>query len=257
MSAKTLTAKIMLFLYENPGASLKDISQYIGISVNTARTIIYRLRNNGFVDRAGNGYVLTSKGEWFVSNILLKKEESEKPETEESREEVQAALESESSGASSEYIETASVEVEHKRAEQGDLRGLLDRVRKLENEVRKLYELLDKAMSEIKEIKEELARQQRRETSEKPIEGLPKPVMNIKEAMDQLGPVFEELRLSGRIEIVGNLVVDRNFYEEFKKKFPIPVSEADKLPPMEKMLLQEMIRDARVIVRAGREYRLA
>ena len=80
--------------------------------------------------------------------------------------------------------------------------------------------------------------------------------MNVREAMDTLGPLFDQLRLEGRIEIIGSIVVDKEFYEEFKKKFPIPIKEAENLSPLEKMLLNEMIKDARVIIHAGKHYKL-
>jgi len=55
---------------------------------------------------------------------------------------------------------------------------------------------------------------------------------------------------------IGSLVVDSTFYHEFKSRFPLKVSDIDKLTTYEKLLLEEMRREALVILHAGKEYRL-
>jgi uncharacterized protein (DUF342 family) len=128
----------------------------------------------------------------------------------------------------------------------------------LETILNELRERLEEVSSEVRKLKERIIRESKNKMRHRKeeVEGLPKPVMNIREALNTLGPLLDQLRLEGRVEIIGSIVVDREFYEEFKKKFPLPVKEAENLSPMEKTLLNEMIKDARVIKHAGREYRL-
>lgn len=257
VSAKTLTAKVLIFLYENPGSSIKDVSQALGISLATIRGIVYRLKNSGYIDKAGGGYVLTDKGEWFVSNILSK--DRGKPRPSRVSEKAEARVEADSEKTESISSEIASTEEEAVRGTRDEeLKSLVDRVISLEKEVRSIRSALNRLSRELEELKKEVITKEQRAEKSSHENSLPKPVMNFREAVDVLGySSFEELRLEGKIEIVGSLVVDKEFYEEFKKKFPIPLSEVGKLSTAERRLLEEMIRDARVIVRAGREYRLA
>jgi predicted transcriptional regulator len=265
--ARTLSAKILVYLSENPGATLKDLSQVFNISMNTLRNMIYRLRNNGYVEKAGNGYVLTSKGEWFVEKVLKSRETSHESITEEKhveapgREAAREASTSESMVKEEQYSGEEEGVVEEKppsRDTVEDTGDLLKRIEMLETTLNELREKLEEVSSEIKRLKEQVVRgsKSRVRRKKEEVEKLPKPVMNIREALNTLGPLLDQLRLEGRVEIIGSIVVDREFYEEFKKKFPLPVKEAENLSPMEKTLLNEMIKDARVIKHAGREYRI-
>jgi len=253
--AKTLTAKILLYLSENPGATIKDLSQVFNVSPATIRNMIYRLRNNGYIEKAGNGFILTSKGEWFVTRILGGGKEEKEEDIRETKTSEVVEAKVEESVEAEEKTKTRSTE------KTVDRDNLMERIEALEKEIENLKKIIEMISSEIKDIRGKLdsktsGEEGRERKSEKKIEGLPKPVMNIREAMDSLGSLFDELRLEGRIEIIVSIVVDREFYEEFKKKFPLPIKEADALSPMEKMLLNEMIKDARVIVHAGKYYKL-
>ena len=253
--AKTLTAKILVYLSENPGATIKDLSQVFNVNPNTIRNMIYRLRNNGYVEKAGNGYVLTSKGEWFVSKILKKEEVSE------SQEQVVVEGTEKKAGEESVHVHREVVETPKKQEVKQVVSGedIVKRISELEKEIEAIKKVIEDISREISELKEKIGVGRKSVESrdrEKKVEGLPKPVMNVREAMDTLGPLFDQLRLEGRIEIIGSIVVDKEFYEEFKKKFPIPIKEAENLSPLEKMLLNEMIKDARVIIHAGKHYKL-
>jgi len=249
LSGKTLTAKILEYIHDNPGASLKDLSRELGIGVNTLRTILYRLKNNGYVEKAGDGYILTSKGEWFVNKIL--RGEASTPVEEKPSIEAEQTEEVEVSTQPQTMMERERIRVEEE---------ISMRIESLEKRIEDLNKLVETLYKELELIKRELKRAKHVESAsdveKKELARLPEPVMNIKEAYNALGPVLEELKLRGRVEVVGNVVVDSNFYNEFKKKFPIQVSEVDKLSNMERILLDEMIRDARVIKHGGREYRL-
>ncbi len=247
MNGKTLTAKILEYLYENPGASIKDLSTEFSASIPAIRNTLYRLKNNGYVERVGNGYILTSKGEWFVTKIIR----GEKQEAIETDNALEEAVEKPKETQVSDMI---------KSGEETYDRNIEEKIKELEARILTLTKMFEKVMEELESLKRELKTEKRinksEPKSEKKLDKLPRPVMNVKEAINILGSRLDELKLEGRVEVIGSIVVDTSFYEEFKKKFPIPVNEVDKLSSMEKILLNEMIRDARVIVHAGKYYKL-
>ena len=55
---------------------------------------------------------------------------------------------------------------------------------------------------------------------------------------------------------LGDVIASPRFLSEFKKKFPLKVSDVKKLSPGERDLLDAMIRDGMVYLYGGREYRL-
>jgi len=260
LSAKTLTAKVLLYLRDNPGATLKDLAQAFNLNPVTARSIIYRLKSGGYVEKAGNGYTLTSKGEWFVSNVILKGAEKIEMQAEVEKREGSKPLRAEEVGGQAEVRKTPPPATGKAELET----DLLERLSTLEKEVESLREAVKNLAQELAELKKKLGlatkpsttEREREEKRVRSLEALPKPVMNLREALEVLGPSLDRLRGEGRVEVIGSLVVDKHFYESFKKKFPIPLNEVDNLDPMEKLLLEEMRRDARVIIHAGREYRL-
>ncbi len=61
---------------------------------------------------------------------------------------------------------------------------------------------------------------------------------------------------SGQVVYISGYIVQKEFFEEFKRKFPIKLSEVKNLPEAEKILLQAMVREGMVYLYGGREYRL-
>lgn len=251
-------AKILLYLNENPGATIKDLSQVFNVAPVTIRNILYRLKNNGYIEKAGNGYILTSKGEWFISHIILSGEKEEeisstvKEKTEEG--------EKESISEKTESTKTSQLEkTRDKILEKISSEDLFKKIEFLEREIENLKRIIENLSREVNRIRKEITiknTSSEEKKQDRKSEKLPKPIMNIREALETLGPLFDELRMKGCIEVIGSVVVDREFYEEFRKRFPIPIKEVETLSPMEKILLDEMIKDARVIVHAGKYYKL-
>jgi len=244
LSVKTLTAKILLYLRDYPGVGVKDISESFNISLTTARSILYRLKNLGYIEKAGNGYILTSRGEKLVEAIM-KKSVKDKSTVETVRKDTSTRSE----------VEVVK-SVEASQVSKPGVDSLEDRVKKLEVEVNELKAIVNQLRMEVESIKDMITSKTRREERSEGEYVLPKPVMNYKEAYEQLGSKLEQLRIEGKILIIGSIIVDRKIYDEFVKKFPIPVEEESKLSPYEQMLLQEMKKEAYVILHAGREYRL-
>ncbi|ABN69309.1 hypothetical protein Smar_0196 [Staphylothermus marinus F1] len=276
---KTLTAKILEIIWQNPGSSIKDVATMLNISLPTARAILYKLKNNGYIEKTGKGYVLTSKGEWFINNVLLKektagKESAEQKPVDTPRKSEQVIMESKQ-----------EVEKDKKEKqvviEQNQLAGfkekIMNKIMLLESRINELEETIQRITTDLESIKnilrtkEEYAKitEKMEKPSNKPAmllgvkkqsksseNKLPAPIMYIYEAKNALGPLLDSLIRSGKVEIIGSLVVDSEFYSEFKKRFPITISEAERLPPMEKKLLEEMNREAIVIIHAGKYYKL-
>lgn len=276
---KTLTAKILEFIWENPGATIKDVAIMLNIGLPTARAILYKLKNNGYIEKIGMGYVLTSKGEWFINNVLQRKTNNSKQIMQETREPIEHKEQ-----ATSEK-EDQIIEVEKEKDYKSTMtepqeplkENILSRINLLESKIIELEKTVQKIITDLEAIKSKIKKEEEHEdTSRKkePLKSksnielgtkkrdkdhenrLPAPIMYIYEAKNTLGPLLDTLIRSGKAEIIGSLVVDTEFYNEFKKRFPISITEAEKLPPMERRLLEEMNREAIVIIHAGKYYKL-
>ncbi|MCD6301500.1 MAG: winged helix-turn-helix transcriptional regulator [Staphylothermus sp.] len=275
MTRKTLTSKILEFINEFPGASIKEIAEYLEISPALARSLIYKLRNNGYIEKAGKGYVLSRKGEWFVQNILKKEKTREESEDEvkgiPSQEETIETIEEKTTAP-----ETNTLKEEHReRAPYSkEIQTLINKINLLEERIKNLETKLQGLLNEIEGLKKQISftkvekepntktHKQIKENVVQPAprpkkqDKLPEPIMSIQEAQRVLGSIIDSLIRCGKVEIVGSLVVDSEFYESFKKRFPLSIRDAEKLPPMEKRLLEEMNREAIVIIHAGKYYKL-
>lgn len=231
-----MVLEILKYIKENPGASPKDVALALGLDQSSVKKIIYKMRGKGFLEKAGGGYVLTSKGEWFLGKISGKHVEKKTIETE---------------TRVSERVERG---VEAR--EEVDSHDLLNRLNDIENKIKKIEAMVENIKRELNSIKSFVEKTIEAERSSVIRRTLPIPVMSIQDAKQTLGPSFDTYRSEGRIVIIGSLVVDRDFYENFKKKFPIMISDKDKLSELEQVLLEEMIRDARVIISSGKQYKL-
>ncbi len=264
MPAKRLTTKILEFFKENPGSGIKDLSQYLSISLGIARSIVYRLKNNGFLAKAGSGYILTSKGEWLLERMLEEdthKQPKRKKETmipRESLETMNTGVETGKTNLNQHVTEPLKADSSRSiRVEAGNdtLREVIARIEYLEEKVKKLEESLESITRELRKLKAEtpiVKPAPKRKIEEKKI--LPQKIIYMNEARSILGSLFDKLVYQGKIVVIGGLVVDKAFYDEFISKFPLTIKEAEKLSPMEKRLLEEMKREAKVILRAGKRY---
>lgn len=231
---ETLTSKILQFLVENPGATIKELSLALGISQNLARKIIYRLKNKGFVEKSGDGYVLSGKGTWFLEDILKAKKEPRKKRESEEKPSISKMIPIKEEGFSEELFSS--------------------RINDLMNKIKQIEEQLIKIKDELESLKKILDKWKK--TERVVTRRLHKPVVSLQEAISMYGGLLESMRSEGSVILIGSLAVDREFYEEFRKKFPITIDDKEKLNEYEQILLEEMIKDARVIVSGGKLYKL-
>ncbi len=269
MPPQKLTAKILSFLNEYPGASIKDVSSALGISLSMTRTILYRLRNNGYVEKAGSGYYLTSKGEWLLSRILGEKksisEEKSREEKEEGVEKQEAIIEmplKKESSKEQDTSKTIELKIDNTSLTRSEVEAIInDKISIIMKKIEVIEEKIKRIEKEIEKLHRTTERQVVVTTNnvierKQLIKTLPVPVMSIPEARGKLGPQYDKLIYEGKIIEINTIVVDREFYDEFTKKFPLSIKEAEKLPPLERKLLEEMKKDARVILKAGKYYEL-
>jgi len=234
---KTLRQKILEEVKNNPGLSLKELSRLLEVSQSTLRSIIYKLKSEGYIEKAGDGYVITPRGERFLdflekrSTTILGEEVGEK----EPEEQV-------AKGESPSPTCTQSIA----SSEQELLSNIVNKLRELEKRV----SMLEAQMKNI-----ELAIASSRHKREGVITIDP-PIQPINEAISKYGSLIDKLINEKKLVRVGSLVVDASIYQEFRSRFPIKTSDIDKLNPLERQLLEEMRREAIVILHAGKEYRL-
>jgi DNA-binding MarR family transcriptional regulator len=248
VSLKPLTYRVLEALYKNPGLSAKELSELLGVSVEKTRSVLYKLKSSGFVEKAGRGYVLTERGVRFLEYLEKSKrparcESAEGAAGETTRTREEAAREVAPSPLTPESRGGEVVTPAHANALE---------------ELRKRIEVLEKRLEDLERTVRDLeralqARQKRAESSG----FLEEPVMFYSDAVSRYGQALVERLISeGRVKRVGVLLVDSEFYREFRAKFPIKVQDVDKLSHHEKVLLDEMRREAMVVLFAGREYRL-
>ncbi|WP_428726514.1 winged helix-turn-helix transcriptional regulator [Thermogladius sp.] len=236
---ETLTAKILRFVMENPGVSVKDVAGYLAISPNLARNVLQRLRDKGLVRKEGRGFYITQRGEWLLSRTKTSRVE------EVGREQV-VEPPAEARVPETSVTETPSEE---------KWRLLEERIRNLEERLRRVEEIVARfaKASEQSGVPEPPRGEAERG---KQLPRPPKPVMSVQEALAQYPGMLEQWRIEGAVVQVGNLVVDRRFLAEFSKKFPLSVEDVERLDPVERALFEELRREALVILHSGREYRL-
>ncbi|MEM1627675.1 MAG: winged helix-turn-helix domain-containing protein [Desulfurococcaceae archaeon] len=252
VSKKTLTFKVLEILRDNPGLSLKELSSMLNISVARIREVVYRLKSSGYLEKTGRGYILTGRGikllEYISGEKTMEKSfEAGKEEIpSQPANQLEKAMEKEPGIPQS--VETGT-EQQRVCINTDEFNKLVDKVRTLEDRILKL----EKSMEEMVKALEAFKRNRLKADHKHVFMELP--VMSYNEALSKLGNILDRLIIEGKIVKIGSLVVDAEFYKEFRSKFPIRTAELDKLTHFEKILLEELRKEAMVVLHAGREYR--
>jgi predicted transcriptional regulator len=259
----SISQRILELLRENPGASLKEISAALEAPINRVRAVLYDLKSRGYVEKAGKGYIVTERGLEYLE-YLERVRRGGRPVQEEVQEEVGQATPSappfiEKTAEKQEAEAPREAPMQAHREEKPETGLLQTQLAELESsllkianrldEFEKRLTLLERTVRDIEKALEAL-RKRRIEALLEP------PVMPYSEALSRLGAQLERMIMEGRIVRIGSLVADPQFYHEFKSKFPIKLADLDKLSEYEKLLLEEMRKEALVVLHAGKEYRL-
>lgn len=258
---KTLQRKILEALSKNPGISLKDLATLLYIDAAKLKLMLYKLKSTGYIERAGKGYVLTERGLKFLkylehakSLILIEEEKSKVEEVKVVKPiEIQNTLvETKNKSESRVSLETP----ESKKPEtttyptHSIVETMNNLIEKLQN-IEKRVEILEQAIKNMEKTLTLLTKKKQED-----LYVLDHPVMLFNEAVAKYGNLVERLLAENKAVRMGSLLVDLSFYEEFKSKFPIKLVDMEKLSQHEKLLLEEMRREAMVILHAGKEYKL-
>lgn len=253
---KSLQHRVLEELRDNPGLSLKDLALTMGISVNSLKNITYKLKSMGYVEKAGKGYILTQQGEKFleylnkktsvgyqvsIPNKIRASQEGITTSVDEST--LRKEIGSEQNAVN--QHEKLTVEPCLGESTMMLLGDLLSRLSELEKRINKLeahFKNLEKALKSQQKKPEQLS--------------IYPPVMTYNEALSKYGSYVEKMINENKVVKIGSLLVDLNFYINFKSKFPLKVIDIDKLDQYERLLLEEMRREALVVLHAGKEYRL-
>jgi DNA-binding Lrp family transcriptional regulator len=253
---KTLQHRVLELLRDNPGITLKDLASTIGIDPSKLKALIYKLRSLGYIEKAGKGYILTQRGESFLHYLNRVSKVESRDEGISLNEGSHAPTEVPVEEARAQNTVRIDIEphVEHAEA-SSKVRTSEDIMVIIENMMNKIRELdrrLNRLEEQLRNIEKALTSHQKRS---EPVSIEP-PVMLYSEALSKYGSLVEKMLGENKILKIGSLIVDSGFYVNFKSKFPIRVVDVEKLNQHERQLLEEMRREALVVLHAGKEYRL-
>jgi Mn-dependent DtxR family transcriptional regulator len=245
--SKPLTHRVLEAISKNPGLSVKELSEILGVNVEKARGLLYKLKSSGLIEKAGRGYVLTERGTKFLEYLEKSKRTAITGEKETP---VEEHLEARGEAISERVVGVSGAESAGKVLEGGLSEVSVDQLKSKLEELEKRVEVLERAVRDLERAVQ--AKQRKPENL-----ALEEPIMFFNDAVNKYGQAYVEKLISeGRVKRIGMLIVDTVFYSEFRSKFPIRVQDADKLSHHERLLLDEMRREAMVVLFAGREYRL-
>lgn len=242
MPKKTLTRLVLEILDSYPGSSLREISQLTGADIVRVREVVERLKLYGMLNKIGDGYVLTERGKEYLRATVSKEEAQIKPgetlhEKEVKEEPSKTISPSQPENANGDLLNKLNMRVEELERRIADLEK---KFYEMENAFRRLEEVLTKYHSV-------------RQSTQVVTEDV---VIPAGDAARKYGSMIDKWLREGKYVQVGSLIVEASFYEAFKSKFPLKISDSNTLSPMEKILLEEMRKEGLVIVHAGKEYRL-
>lgn len=244
---------ILELIRDNPGISIRDISATIGISMEKARTVLYELKAKGYVEKTGRTYILTDKGKKFLEYIEHARATTVKPETvaQDTVHTIQEEPHKEILKQPSVETQTVPKTTEKTKIEVEDIRTFMENILVKISDLEKRVSNIERTVRDIEKAIESVQRKKQ------PVDVfLEVPLMPYGYAATKLGSILDKLIAENKLVRIGSLVVDSQFYNEFKSKFPIKLSDLDKLTLHERTLLEEMRKEALVILHAGREYRL-
>jgi len=240
---ESLYEKVLKYLIENPGATPREIADNIGVSISTVRKILYKLRDRGLVRRGETGYIATKvniENIKYTENFTTITTEKAQHNTRTYTQEKQNIIE---------HIDTMN----HKR-----LYEIISKITKMLNELSAKVNTLEKEVEELRKIlrNQDVSDKQIRTKDKLSLIIKNRKIMPINEVLGYLSKPLEEYVNNGVVIILGNHVIDKEFYESFKSKFPLKIDSIKELTNKEKILLKLLIEEGLIYLHAGREYRL-
>ncbi len=231
--------KIINYLLENPGSKPRQIADSIGESLTRVRRALYVLRDRGIIARSGQGYVVVrSRLRETRENVNEKMEQDKK-----SRNRMELRT------------QTNTYKYEELSIDNKWLSEIITNILKTMNELNKKISNIEKEITIIKARLESLEKNKNKEMDHFISMIKQKKIMAVEEAKQYMQKTLEYYVVNGYVVVVGNIIVDKEYYEEFKKKFPLSVSEVKKLDANNLLLLKKLIEEGAIYLHGGNEYR--
>jgi len=223
--------RVLSYLRVNPGATPREVADALGISLVSVRIAINRLRELGYVIRSSKGgYVVRVSQELPTPTDIISNTQSITRDVQQSTENV-------------------------------GFNSIIKLVNELSNKISELEGRVGRLEKEVNYIKRSLPKIPSKhvgsEGSDKLISTLKlRNILSINEVREIISKPLEEYVREGRVVVINDLVVSSEFLKNFKSKFPIKVSEINKLSPEELKLLEALVRTNQAYLYSGIEYRL-
>jgi len=241
---------VLNFLKENPGSKPREIAEALGISYNRVRIALYKLREKGLVMRTEKGYTATYRAEF-------------RPFREEGKHIVLRQVREDAVQTLSEKLSILEKKVStmERRIEEVEnvLEKLKTEIRDLEVISKKLSRNLDTLKSKLNEFLKYSKKYMVRKQVEDEFLSLlsAEKILSINKARSLANRPIEDYVRENKVVVVSSYVVDKEFYDEFRKLFPISKDEVKLLDEKFKLLLRVMIDEGLAYLHRGIEYRIA
>lgn len=239
---------ILNFLKENPGSNPRKIAEALGVSYSRVRAALYRLRGRGLVIRTEKGYTIAYRALREVKReykgCLVGKVEGNDLER------------------LSEEVNKLSKKVSTIEKHVNEILNLIENIRikikNLEIVEKRLNREVELAKSRINKLWEYLGKLKFESYEKDRFLSLlsAEKVLSIGKAKNIISKPLEEYIGENKVIIVSSYVVDKEFYNEFKKLFPLPVDKVKNLDEKSKVLLRAMVDEGLAYLHKGKEYRL-
>lgn len=215
---------VLSYLQKHPYSKPREIADGLGFSIITVRYALLRLRERGLVVRTSKGYIARSQ-------------------------------------AKMEAMQEGTGDIHGAGDLLKEISELKERIAELEKTLEDTLENLSKLEKEVSELRvfikalQTSGKQQRQR--DQFLEKLSQEkLMTIaearKEASKQMGSL-EYYVDRGEVVIIGDFVVDKQFYESLISRMPIKVEDMNTLSAKEKILIEAMISEGLVYIDKGRE----
>lgn len=239
--------KILAFLKENPGANAREIAEALGVSYGRVQSTLYRLREKGVIIKTGFGYVISSLKEPITSYEEELKEEHVSTSSDKLMEVLRNLKSLEE--------KLSTLLAEHHRLDK-DVKSVTERVNTLQKELKTLEKKVNELYGAIKALHVKW-KEKKNVLEDRLISELKREkVVDVSVARNLALKSIDDYVRSGTVIVISSLVVYKEFYEEFKKKFPIPKERVRELSEKEKMLLRALVDEGLAYLHRGIEYRL-
>lgn len=235
------------FLKENPGSNPRKIAEALGVSYNRVRVALYKLRERGLVIRTEKGYTVAYRA------LRMKGEGKSR---------LMGKVESDDLRKLSEEVNKLSKKVNTIEKRISEILNLVENIRietkNLEIAEKRLNKEVELVKSSINKLWEHLGKLKFKGYEKDELLSLlsVEKVLSISRAKNIVNKPLEEYISENKVILISSYVVDKEFYNEFKKLFPLSVDRVKNLNEKAKALLRAMVDEGLAYLHKGKEYRL-